>query len=162
MIEIYSTHSPYQRSGKEKSIFLVGPTPRSESVASWRPEAVRILRNLNFDGHVLIPEPENGQRFPNYDAQVDWERIGLHNCHVIAAWVPRDMSTMPALTTNVEFGFWAAHEPAKLFYGRPEGAAHTRYLDWLYHLQTGRKAMDSLEKLLKEVVLSFNSGSDGH
>jgi hypothetical protein len=31
---------------KEPAIFLAGPTPRSLNVASWRPEAIKILEQL--------------------------------------------------------------------------------------------------------------------
>ncbi len=38
------------------SLFLVGPTPRSELVPSWRPEVLRLLGERAFTGTVLVPE----------------------------------------------------------------------------------------------------------
>lgn len=143
---IYSNQEPY--TGGDKSLFLVGPTPRSTEVPSWRPRAIKILKFFGFKGTVLVPEPSDGAKFPNYDNQVDWECAGLNNCDVIVAWVPRDMQTMLALTTNVEFGFWMGKEPNKVFYGRPDNAPHTRYLDWLYQKMTGRLPTNNLNDLL--------------
>ena len=40
----------------KKSIFLGGPTPREENVASWRTEACKILEEMQFDGVVYVPE----------------------------------------------------------------------------------------------------------
>lgn len=40
----------------KKSIFLAGPTPREEKVASWRVAAVKKLEELGFDGVVFVPE----------------------------------------------------------------------------------------------------------
>lgn len=128
---IYSNEPAFVGSNKS-SLFLVGPTPRSKDVPSWRPDALLILRQLNFDGIVLVPEIATGERFAGYDNQVEWEYSGLNHCDAIVAWVPRNMENMPALTTNVEFGYWLAKDPARVFYGRPDDAPSTRYLDWLY------------------------------
>jgi hypothetical protein len=62
------------------------------------------------------------------------------------------MDTMPALTTNVEFGFWMGHEPKKVRYGRPPEAASTRYLDWMYRKFTGLEPKDNLNSLVDEVI----------
>lgn len=40
------------------SIFLAGPTPRSEHTPSWRPDALSVLKSLNFGGTVFVPEDE--------------------------------------------------------------------------------------------------------
>ena len=42
----------------KKSLFLAGPTPRNQETLSWRPKAIEIFNNLNFDGVVYIPEYE--------------------------------------------------------------------------------------------------------
>ena len=39
-----------------KSVFLVGPTPRDKETASWRPIALDILRDIEYDGVVFVPE----------------------------------------------------------------------------------------------------------
>src|SRR5581483_11776507 len=87
-----------------RSIFLAGPTPRSSHVKSWRPEAINILRESNFSGTVLVPERRDWTVKFDYIEQVEWEWKGLEDCSIIVFWVPRDLQTMPAFTTNVEFG----------------------------------------------------------
>lgn len=140
----------------EKSIFLVGPTPRNSCIVSWRPEAIRILENNKFDGTVLVPERSDWSSLNSYIDQVDWEYECLKNCSIIAAWVPRDMACMPALTTNTELGYWLAKTPQKVFYARPTNAPHTRYQDWLYQKETGRKPIDNLVDLIKESIKNAN------
>ena len=116
-----------------RSVFLAGPTPRSEDVASWRPQALAALEAAGWDdGAVFVPEDRPGRRRPgelcdaDYARQVAWERDGLARADAILCWVPRDMTTMPGLTTNVEVGLWATS--GKLVLGLPPGAQHVRYL----------------------------------
>lgn len=116
-----------------RSIFLAGPTPRSESVPSWRPEALRFLEEAGYDGVVYIPEFRVGyptKNFNGYEGMVEWELKCLNQADVILFWVPRDMQTLPGLTTNVEFGTWL--KSGKCVYGRPNNAVNIRYLDWMY------------------------------
>lgn len=133
------------------SIMLCGPTPRSSDVLSWRPKAIEILSSI-FDGTVFVPEPSNGERFISYDFQVNWELASLEHCAIIVAWVPRNMINMPALVTNVEFGYWLAKTPNKLIYGRPDDAANCRYLDFLYKRDTDRIPTSTLEETLSLAV----------
>ena len=135
--------------GLTNGVFLAGPTPRSNNVASWRPLAVRILEEYGFDGTVLVPERKGGWAKVSYDDQVEWERAGLSLAKAIVFWVPRNMETMPALTTNVEFGYWVAKSPERVVYGRPQDAPSTRYLDWLIK-QENKDAVvyDTLESVL--------------
>ena len=113
-----------------KSIFLAGPTPRDEAVHSWRPYAIKLLREMGFDGVVYVPEYSTGEVLHNYDSQIAWEWKALDNAGAILFWVPRNLETMPAYTTNVEFGYWVRDDRA--FYGRPSSAVLVRYLDSLY------------------------------
>jgi len=133
------------------TIFLAGPTPRNPDVKSWRPEAIQELIIQNFDGVILIPEFKSFQSRIDFLDQVNWERFWLENCKKIVCWVPRNMTNMPALTTNVEFGRYVTS--GRLYYGRPDGACHTNYLDWLYNLETKRNACLSLSDLIKEVLI---------
>jgi hypothetical protein len=112
----------------ENSIFLAGPTPRSDDVETWRREALKILKEKGFEGSVFVPETENWDWLGSYDGQVEWEwlALGLSSCALF--WVPRDLKDMPAFTTNVEFGFMAALRPDMVVFGAPEGAPKTRYL----------------------------------
>lgn len=135
------------------SIFLAGPTPRKPEVPSWRPEAIKILESFAFNGTVLVPERVGGWAKANYDDQVDWERAGLALATKIVFWVPRDMATMPALTTNVEFGYWVAKSSERVLYGRPDSAPSTKYLDWLLSLEDSQATIyNDLRTLLKDAA----------
>lgn len=86
------------------TIFLAGPTPRSNNVKSWRKEAIDIFNELNYNGTLLIPEPKDGKTYPEYDNQFDWETNGLKNASCILFWIPRELRSdfeNIALTTNM-------------------------------------------------------------
>ncbi|MEV7581599.1 nucleoside 2-deoxyribosyltransferase domain-containing protein [Streptomyces erythrochromogenes] len=90
------------------SVFLAGPTPdKSAPVPSWRPAAAEAL-TAQWTGAqpltVLSPESRHGQRADRYETQVDWETDARAAASAILFWIPRDLRTMPAMTTNVEFG----------------------------------------------------------
>lgn len=110
-----------------KSIFLAGPTPRSEQTSSWRPDAIEILRDqLGFEGTVFVPEAKDGKPHNEYDHQVTWEWEALNQASIVVFWVPRQLAVMPAFTTNVEFGFLVSS--GKLVLGAPEDAPKMTYL----------------------------------
>lgn len=154
MIVSYSDNPPVK--GK-KSIFLAGPTPRSLDIESWRPEAVEILRNEGFDGIVYYPELEHDTRTFDYTNQVWWEREALYEADVIIFWIPRNMAKMPALTTNVEFGYWLGKNSDKVLYGRPNDSEKNRYLDWLFLTETGKEPVNDLSMLLKQAIEMVNN-----
>jgi 8-oxo-dGTP pyrophosphatase MutT (NUDIX family) len=109
-----------------RSIFLAGPTPRDKSVKSWRPHALQVLEAMGYDGHVFIPEPAGGDwKSLGYNDQIGWEEDALNQADCILFWVPRDMKTMPALTTNDEWGVWKHSE--KVVFGAPDNAEHVNY-----------------------------------
>lgn len=110
----------------EKSIFLAGPTPRSAAVESWRPEAVKILEWLGFNGTVYVPEHPDWKAQGTYDKQINWEWAAINTATIVAFWIPREIETMPAFTTNVEFGLLANSE--KVVLGYPPSSAKNRYL----------------------------------
>lgn len=119
----------YAHERVEPSIFLAGPTPRDQETPSWRPEALRILQHYNFEGTVYVPEDRReGAKF-DYDDQVHWEWTALESSTVIVFWVPRELDTMPAFTTNVEFGLYVRN--GRVLLGYPEGAPKMTYLDAL-------------------------------
>ena len=134
----------------QKSIFLAGPTPRSESVKSWRIEACEILDKLGYDGVVYVPEYSTWTPKRNYDDQAEWERIALTASTVILFWIPRTLPDMPAFTTNVEFGYWI--HTGKIIYGRPDDSRKNDYLDWLYKKDTSREPIANLNVLLDEAM----------
>ena len=132
------------------SLFLAGPTPRSSEVPSWRPQALEVLRGLGFPGTVLVPERRDWSARFDYLDQVEWEFKGLEAATVLVFWVPRRLPQLLGLTTNVEFGRYVAS--GRCLYGRSDGAAHTRYLDWLCTKLTDKTPATTLEGLLQEVV----------
>lgn len=111
------------------AIFLAGPTPRDPETPSWRPEALKILEDMGYDGVVFIPEEASGEWKGSYTDQVEWEKMGLAMADRIVFWVPRNLVSMPAFTTNVEFGKHV--DSGKAVLGFPEGAPKMRYLEWL-------------------------------
>jgi hypothetical protein len=115
------------------SVFLAGPAPRSAEVASWRPEALALLCQAGFAGVVFVPEPADGRSIPSYLEQVEWERQALHLADRILFWIPRDMVTLPGLTTNVEFGRWCTS--GKVLLGYPPTAQKIKYLAWLAKIE---------------------------
>lgn len=137
---------------KEKSIFLAGPTPNGKKIAAWRKEVIKILKKLDYDGVVYIPEYRVSK--VDYNEQSLWEREALTNATVILFWVPRTFPQMPAFTTNVEFGYWL--HTGKIIYGRPKEAKKTKYLDWLYKLDYNKKPYSNLENLIKDAVEMTN------
>lgn len=138
----------------QKSIFLAGPTPRSNEIKSWRPEACIFLEDNGFDGIVYVPEYSSWRPLENYLTQVEWERDALSNASVIVFWIPRELPDMPGFTTNVEFGYWI--HTGKIIYGRPNESKKNEYLDWLYEIDTNKKPIDNIEELLLESIKEAN------
>jgi 8-oxo-dGTP pyrophosphatase MutT (NUDIX family) len=95
----------------------------------------------DFDGHVFVPEDAAGGVRGDYDDQIEWELTGLARADCILFWVPRQMDTMPALTTNVEFGHFCSS--GRVVLGAPPEAAKVRYLREL----AARKNVPTFETL---------------
>lgn len=138
----------------KKSIFLAGPTPRSKDIISWRKMACELLRLNGFDGVVYVPEFSDNSEKEDYTDQAMWERSALIDSTVILFWIPRDLKDLPAFTTNVEFGYYI--HTGKIIYGRPENAVKTKYLDWLYEVDYGKKPYDNLGDLIKSSIDAAN------
>ena len=134
----------------DKSIFLAGPTPRSEEVISWRKEAIEILKKNGYDGIVYVPEYSTNKPREGYEDQVLWERDGLMSSSLIIFWIPRSIPKMMGLTTNVEFGYYL--HTNKVLYGRPDNSEKNTYLDWLYKYDYHKEPFNNLEKLLSEAI----------
>lgn len=117
--------------------------------------AIKILKELEFDGTIYIPE-YNNKKFKYYTEQVEWEREVYLKCSIMMFWIPRNISkNILGLTTNVEFGYYLC--TGKIIYGRPDNADRTRYLDWLYDLECKRKPYNNLRCLISETINILNT-----
>lgn len=114
-----------------KTIFLAGPTPRDKSTPSWRPEAIEFIKNTGYKGWVFAPEMENGWSSDfEYDDQIEWEHSGLQKASVIVFWIPRELKSMPAFTTNIEWGYWVSRKPEKIVLGYPKDSPKMKYMKY--------------------------------
>lgn len=134
-------------------VMLCGPTPRDDKTESWRKQAIKYFEKYNFEGTIFIPERKDWSVKFEYLDQVKWELQALNNVKNIMFWIPRDLKTMPAYTTNVEFGYHIRTAGINLYYGRPDDAPKNRYLDFLYEKYRGsRKIYNDLETMIKEII----------
>lgn len=123
---VYALEEPPEH--YEKSMFLAGPTPRRHGVQSWRPEVIRLLILAGYDGVIFVPEDRSGIWHGDYDHQVEWEERYMAMADCILFWLPRQMDSMPGLTSNDEWGFW--RNSGKAVIGAPPDAEHVRYQLW--------------------------------
>ena len=144
-----------------KSIFLAGPSPRKATDGNWRPDAIKALEKLGFDGVVYAPifrngPPKDSGKPFDYDGQLEWETKYLNQADLIVFWVPRDMKTLPALTTNIEFGMWL--ESGKVLLGYPGTAEQMTYLGYKI-TKEGTPPFDTLPALMYEATLRLWNGA---
>lgn len=148
-----------------KSIFLAGPTPRNnEEVPSWRPDAIKLLDDMGYDGVIFVPENRDGEFRMDYDDQIEWEEKYLNVADCIVFWVPRDIAPdskgypkMPAFTTNVEWGFW--QDSGKVVLGAPEGADKMGYLKH-YADEYNASFSDTLTGTLQDAMSKLGEGAE--
>lgn len=155
-MEVVYAREPFPESFK-KTIFLAGPTPRNQSVPSWRPEALKLLEEAGFDGVVFVPEPRGGHWTENYDTQIEWEETGLRMADSILFWVPREIETMPAFTTNDEWGFWKKSN--KVVFGAPNEAVKVRYQRY-YAAKYGAPNFYTLPETIRAAIEMCGDGAE--
>jgi hypothetical protein len=141
--------TPYAPSPR---IMLCGPTPRDESVKSWRPDALAYLKD-KFHGAVFVPEPKDSKWQGDYENQVDWEDLCLNVADCIAFWIPRDLKTLPGFTTNIEWGRW--EKSGKVVLGYPEGTSKMTYISY-YATRYGVPIAHTLEATLDNAIKMAN------
>ncbi|ATY16960.1 hypothetical protein CU254_40925 (plasmid) [Amycolatopsis sp. AA4] len=119
----------------EPSVFLAGPTATAEGpVPSWRPEALDLLDRLWLQPEPLaVVTPENPVRARRYEDQFTWENASREHANAILFWIPRDMTYMPGMTTNVEFGYDVAAGRTVVL-GCPPDCPDPRRNKYLVHL----------------------------
>lgn len=134
------------------SVFLAGPTPRAETVPSWRPDAIAAIEAAWTGARpltVLTPESRGGKRAAEYHDQVEWEAAGLDSASAILFWIPRDIATLPGFTTNVEFGLHV--RSGRVVLGCPPDCPspeRNRYLIWTAK-RYGAPVFDTLTATVK-------------
>lgn len=153
MIVVYTREAPPE--SFNKAIFLAGPTPRSKRTASWRPEALRLLEELGYDGVVFVPDPIDGEWKHDYIDQVEWEEQCLHMADCILFWVPRELKKMPAFTTNTEWGVW--QNSGKVVFGAPPNAVKVRYQHY-YATKLKVPTADTLQETVQAAIDLIGEG----
>lgn len=108
------------------SVFLAGPTPRDKNTNSWRPDMISALRRLGYDGDILIPEKRGDYLSYEYETNTKWEVDHLNAAKIILFWIPRQLASMPAFTTNIEFGEFM--HSGKVVLSFPKEAEKMQYL----------------------------------
>jgi hypothetical protein len=149
-MQIIYAHQPIPKN--IPSIFLAGPTPRDKDTKSWRPEAIEILKKLNFNGAVFIPEDEGYVCNGNHDNQIEWEWEGLRVATCIVFWIPRELQHMPAFTTNIEWGRW--YESGKVVLGYPDNTPKMNYLKYCAqknNVPISNNLTDTLKSALEKI-----------
>lgn len=132
------------------SIFLAGPLPRNNKIENWKEEAIQILKELNYQGGVYIPEKKSKEIKEGDQEEIEWEMTALKKASKIIFWIPRSFPDLLGLTTNVEFGFWLTS--GKIIYGRPKYSYRNEYLDYLYEKFYYKKPANTLYELLKQAI----------
>lgn len=127
MVVVYAGETP--PGGWRASAFIAGPMPRDPNARSWRPELLGELQaRWTAPGTLVVFVPEARDRHnpdPEYVSQL-WEERWMAVVDVIVFWVPRNMTSMPGLNSNIEFG---RHESGgRLVLGLPAEAVSVQYL----------------------------------
>jgi len=163
---VYTGQTPPVDAWKQ-SVFLAGPTRRQdpdnpqEDKSSWRKEAVKLLEQHGFRGVVYYPEyaPDavpGTLSMPTYEQQVRWEINNLNRADCIMFWVPRDLTHLPAFTTNIEFGKWC--DSGKVVLGYPPGTPKMRYMQLIMDALGGTRCF-TLELAIKNVMSMVGKGA---
>ena len=172
-----------------KSIFLAGPSPRTQNIVSWRKDALRLLELKGYDGIVFIPEPnpadENNSKF-EWSKAPHWEYKMLSRADIILFWVPRDMRLMldsmsqlsKELAAKKEREVADNFEPelrfpgmttniefgywansGKAVLGHPIGASQTRYLSEFMTNKFYVPFSNSLGNIIDKALKIINAGA---
>ena len=136
------------------SLLLGGPCPRTNSREDWKPGALEIIEQLEFEGTVIIPVPKTGHWIELSDSLIDWRIECFENATAVAFWVPRDLKNLLGLRTNVDFGSrWTV---GRFVLGYPHDAVKMRYLHRRAEM-VGAPIRHSLRETLEAGVHIANS-----
>lgn len=154
-MKVIFAKEPFDHS--KNSIFLAGPTPRStHPFPSWRPDALRILEELNFSETVFVPEGSNWKCEGDYIEQVEWEDRAMNDAGCIVFWFARQFPEMPAFTSNDEWGYWKSS--GKVVFGAPEWAVKVNYQKW-YAQKFGVPMAETLKETLQNAMILLTKRS---
>jgi len=137
-----------------QSIFLAGPSPGTKKHYNWRPEALEILEDIEFEGTVFVPLYRDGEWLDDPEGQMDWELKHLDMASVIVFWIPRDLETLPGFTTNVEYGLYL--KSGKIVLGFPKGTPKIDYIEYIGKKNNVPVYYDLEETLRKAVSILHN------
>lgn len=145
-----------------KSIFLEGPSPRKAHIEDWRPDAIDVLKKLNYDGDVYIPRwrsqffKTSEEKQFDYDNQIQWEKDARARSDIIAVWLARSISgEMPGMVTNFELG--EDYKRGNVVYGRPIGADNIKYMD-LCVKEEFMHVFTSMETFFEDILKKLGDG----
>ncbi|WP_205327040.1 nucleoside 2-deoxyribosyltransferase domain-containing protein [Glycomyces sp. YM15] len=140
------------------AVFLAGPLPRSADVPAWNRDAAALFQDQwRHDGRLVVFTPELREGvLADYTGQADWEDQWMNAADAIVFWVPRDMATMPALTTNIEYGAWVAS--GKVVFGAPPTAPKNEYLRHLAEVN-GVPVRDTLADTVRAALAQVGTGA---
>lgn len=145
---------PLKYATEVPSIFLAGPCPRHDyDKLDWRPEAIKYLEELGFDGVVFNPTNKyfNRNTPDELRKQVQWEVDAMAASDVVIFWIPRSES-MPAFTTNVEIGtFLNGNRNFEFEVGMPDDAIKNDYIKIRLDM-IDKKYYNNLKDLMKKVI----------
>lgn len=160
MTEIVVVNSPDEAPRAwDASVFLAGPTPRAAHVASWRPAALKLIRERwRGPGRlvVFVPEPADGHSWPAHRVQRDWELRNLDRSDRVLFWIPRDPRDLPGLTTNDEWGW--LKDSGRAVLGTPPDAPQVRY-QRAYALGHDVPVRDTLDATIDTVLAALGTGA---
>jgi nucleoside 2-deoxyribosyltransferase len=136
---------------------VYGPEARKDEF--WRYRSIQLLESFGYDGVLFIPEynPNNPDAHNiEYEDQIQWELDAMNMADVIVFFVPRSLDSLPAFTTNVEFGYWL--RSGKIVFGDTPHAEKNRYLKDLMGIdQAGTPQKGLVETIRKATQLTEKS-----
>ncbi|MDR1026736.1 MAG: nucleoside 2-deoxyribosyltransferase domain-containing protein [Lactobacillus sp.] len=129
------------------SIFIAGPIMAMDGSRQdkWQRQALKMLDDMGYEGHIYVPELT-----PEYTTNnIDWEVEHLTKAKCIMFWIPRDLKTLPAFTSNIEFGEWM--NSGKVVLGFPPEAENMFYISYRAQ-KLGIPTFHTLEETLHAAI----------
>jgi hypothetical protein len=142
-----------------RTVFLAGPVPRDAGAASWHEEAVSEIRRTGFRGCVVVPRSRPDALIVDPDEPRRWEHDAMSRSDALLFWIPRVLWTLPALTSNLEWGVW--HDSGKAVLGAPPSAPKMSYLRFYAEIGEAPQATSLAEAARIAVELALGRSVGG-